>query len=355
MKKHIDMKKIIFLLLTGLLVVFVTYTQTSKSQEKRATVACIAFYNIENLFDTIDSPDTFDTEYTPQGSKKWDSAKYWEKISNIARVISDIGTDMTPDGPAIIGLAEVENRSVLEDLVNDPQIRNRNYQIVHYDSPDRRGVDVALLYQPKYFNLLSSKPNLFIPEGRTDFYSRDVLLVSGLFHGELMHVLVNHWPSRIGGERKSRPLRNSAAQLNRKIIDSLMVANPEAHILLMGDLNDDPVNESVKVHLKAGRKKDKLKPGELYNPFFEFYQKGIGSLAYRDSWNLFDMIIMNQTLLSRKENTYKFLRAGVFNKRYLLQTEGQYSGYPLRTHVGDNYMGGFSDHFPTFIYVVREK
>lgn len=329
--------------------------QLAFAQQKKATIACIAFYNVENLFDTIDSPDTNDTEYTAAGSKNWDGKKYWDKISKIARVVSEIGTDLTPDGPAVLGLSEIENRSVLEDLVKDPQISDRNYQIVHYDSPDRRGVDVALIYQPKYFRVLSSRPVFFQPEGRPDFFSRDVLLVSGLFHGEPMHILVNHWPSRTGGERKSRPLRNAAAQLNRQIIDSISQADPTAHIILMGDLNDDPINQSIKVHLKAVPDKDKIKPGELFNPFHDFYRRGIGTLAWRDSWNLFDMIILNQTLLTEDKSTYTFLKAGVFNKKYLLQPEGRFAGYPFRTHAGDTYLGGYSDHFPTYIFLVREK
>jgi hypothetical protein len=341
--------------LVGFIAVLSFTAQFLFAQEKTATVACIAFYNVENLFDTIDSFDTNDLEYLPQGSKQWDSRKYSEKITNLARVISEIGTDLTPDGPAILGLSEVENKLVLNDLVNDPQIRDRGYRIAHYDSPDRRGVDVALIYQPKYFTYLSSKPFLFIPEGRENFYSRDVLLVSGLLHGELMHILVNHWPSRRGGERASRPLRNAAAQLNRKIVDSLQLANPTAHIIIMGDLNDDPINESVKKHLQTGWDKNKLKENELFNPYYDFYRKGIGTLAYRDSWNLFDMIILNQTLLTPDKSTYTFFKADVFNKRFLLQTQGQFAGYPLRTHAGDTYLGGFSDHFPVYIYLVREK
>lgn len=327
----------------------------ASGQTRKASVACIAFYNVENLFDTIDSPNTNDLEYTPQGSKQWDNRKYWDKINKMAQVISEIGTELTPDGPAIIGLSEIENKLVLNDLVNDPQIVNRNYRIAHYDSPDRRGVDVALLYQPKYFEYQSSKPYLFIPEGRENFFSRDVLLVSGLFQGEPMHILVNHWPSRSGGERASRPLRNAAAKLNRQIIDSLKLADPTAHILVMGDLNDDPVNESVRKYLNTGWDKTKLKPGQLFNPFYDFYRKGIGTLAWRDSWNLFDMIIMNQTLLTADLSTYTYHKAGVFNRRYLLQPEGRFAGYPFRTHAGDNYLGGYSDHFPVFIYLVREK
>lgn len=324
------------------------------AQERKATVACISFYNIENLFDTIDSQGVRDTEYTPQGSKQWDSAKYWDKISKVGRVISDIGTDITPDGSAIIGLSEIENILVLQDLVADPQIKDRDYKIVHYDSPDRRGVDVAMLYQEKYFTYLSSKPFLFVPEGREDFYSRDVLLVSGIFHGEPMHILVNHWPSRGGGERASRPLRNAAAQLNRQIVDSLTQADPTAHIVVMGDFNDDPTNESMKNHLRAVWNQNKMKPDDLYNPFYEFFRKGIGTIAWRDSWNLFDMIVFNQTLMSGDKGKYTFRRAGVFNERYLLQTEGRFAGYPHRSHVGDTYLGGYSDHFPVYIYLVRE-
>jgi hypothetical protein len=331
------------------------FLNTGSAQERKATIACISFYNVENLFDTIDSPEIRDTEYTPQGEKQWDSEKYLDKITKLAKVIAGIGTELTPDGPAIVGLAEVENKLVLHDLVNDPQIQNRNYRIVHYDSPDRRGVDVALIYQPKYFTYLSSKPYLFIPEGEEDFYSRDVLLVSGLFHDEPMHILVNHWPSRRGGERSSRPLRNAAAQLNRQIIDSLMAADPEAHILVMGDFNDDPIKESMKKHLVTSWDKNNLKEGELYNPFYDFYRQGIGTLAWRDSWNLFDMIVMSQTLLTEDKSTYTFFRAGVFNRRYLVQTEGRFAGYPWRTHAGNTYLGGYSDHFPVYIYVVRER
>jgi hypothetical protein len=272
----------------------------------------------------------------------------------VARVIADIGVDVTPDGSAIIGLSEIENVLVLEDLVADHQISNRNYRIAHYDSPDRRGVDVALLYQEKYFTYLSSKPFLFKPDGREDFYSRDVLLVSGIFHGEPMHILVNHWPSRGGGERSSRPLRNAAAQLNRQIVDSLMKADPDAHIIVMGDFNDDPTNDSMRKHLRAVWDRNNMKAGDLYNPFYDFFRRGIGTLAWRDSWNLFDMIVMNQTLLNADRNKYRFWQAGVFNARYLVQTEGRFAGYPLRSHVGDTYLGGFSDHFPVYIMIVKE-
>jgi hypothetical protein len=328
--------------------------QPTFSQDRKATIACISFYNIENLFDTIDSQDVFDTEYTPEGPKQWNSHKYWDKIGKIARVIDDIGKDVTPDGSAIIGLSEVENILVLQDLVADPQLVHRNYKIVHYDSPDRRGVDVALLYQEKYFTYLSSKPYLFKPEGRENFYSRDVLLVSGVFHGEPMHILVNHWPSRSGGERKSRPLRNAAAQLNRQIVDSLTQADPDAHILVMGDFNDDPTNESMKTHLRAVWDKKKMNDGDLYNPFYDFYRRGIGTLAWRDSWNLFDMIVMNQTLLTHDRSNYTFWQAGVFNARYLVQTEGRFAGYPLRSHVGNTFFGGYSDHFPVYILMLKE-
>lgn len=351
------MRKIPFTLLVISLVLLIISLSTTQAfaQDRKATLACIAFYNVENLFDTIDSPGIRDQEYTPEGSKQWDSEKYWDKIEKLARVIAEIGTELTPDGPAIVGLAEVENKLVLNDLVNDPQIRNRAYRIVHYDSPDRRGVDVALIYQPKYFTYLSSKPYLFVPEGRENFFSRDVLLVSGLFHGEPMHILVNHWPSRRGGERRSRPLRNAAAQLNRHIVDSLMQADPKAHILVMGDFNDDPINESMKVHLNTGWDRKKLKEGQLYNPFYDFYRRGIGTLAWRDSWNLFDMIVMSQTLLTEDKSTYTFMRAGVFNRRYLVQPEGRFAGYPFRTHAGDTYLGGYSDHFPVYLYIVRER
>jgi len=222
------------------------------SQEKKDyKVACIAFYNLENLFDTLDTPGVNDFEYTPAGPKQWNTKKYLEKLDNLSKAIAEIGTEFTPLGAVIIGVSEVENRDVLVDLAAQGPIASRNYEIVHYDGPDKRGVDVALLYQPRYFTVTNSKSYRLIVPGRDDFFTRDQLLVSGVMDGDTIHIIVTHWPSRSGGESRSRPLRIAAADLGRHIIDSLQQANPKAKIIFMGDLNDNPDDISVVRHLKS--------------------------------------------------------------------------------------------------------
>ena len=344
--------KIRIIILLFLLPLFVGNILTAQNYK----AGVIAFYNLENLFDTIDTHNVLDTEFTPAGSKKWTGDKYWEKISNMATVISKIGEKEGLPGPAILGVSEIENSSVLEDLVKADALKKFNFQIVHYNSPDRRGVDVALLYQPRYFRVThtSSVPLFLYQDDGDRIFTRDQLVVSGIFDDEEMHFIVNHWPSRRGGESRSRPLRNAAAQLSRSIVDSITAINPDAKVVVMGDLNDDPMNESVKVHLKAVGTKKKLKEGDMYNTMYKLYKKGIGSLAYRDNWNLFDQIIITQPFLGDDYSSYKFRMAHVFNDKMLIQKSGKYKGYPLRTYVGDTYKGGYSDHFPVYILILKE-
>lgn len=324
--------------------------------QKAYNVACIGFYNLENLFDTINNKELFlSEEFTPESEKQWTSQRYHEKLNHMAEVISKIGTDVTPDGVALLGVSEIENRGVLEDLVKESSIADRDYQIVHYDSPDRRGVDVGLLYQPKYFEVVNSASHRLTMPDDTNFRTRDQLVVSGYLNGEMIHVIVNHWPSRSGGEKRSRPKRNAAGELSRHIVDSLLNLDPNAKILVMGDLNDDPVNPSVLEHLRAKGKEKELEPGDMYNPMYNLYREGIGSLAYRDLWNLFDQVIVSQALLGDDKSTYKFYKAFVFNKNFLKQKEGAFAGYPNRTFVGDRYLGGYSDHFPVYVLLIREK
>jgi hypothetical protein len=330
-------------------------TPLSQAQ-KNYRVACIGFYNFENLFDTEDDPKIRDEEFTPEGDKVWTEGLYAEKMGNLARVVSEIGTDVTPDGLAILGVSEVENRRVLEDFVKHPKVADRNYQIVHQDSPDRRGIDVALIYNPKYFKLLGNRniPLLLYREDGSRIYTRDVLHVTGMLDGEIIHVLVNHWPSRSGGEKVSQPRRNAGADLNKAVVDSLTAADPNAKILIMGDLNDDPVSPSVKKHLAAKGKKSAVRPGGLYNPMLDYYRKGLGTLAYRDAWSLFDMVILSYGTINPDAGGYQYYKSGIFNPKYLFQKSGQFKGYPFRTFGGDTYLGGFSDHFPVYVYLVKE-
>ena len=328
----------------------------AEAQEKQYKVAGIGFYNFENLFDTLDTPKVRDTEFTPGGSRLWNTRIYQEKLDHLARVVSELGTELSPDGVAILGVAEIENRSVLEDFVAQPKIKNRNYQIVHYDSPDHRGIDVALIYQPKYFQVTGSKaiPLLIYEDNGERKFTRDILLVSGLFDGDTLHVLVNHWPSRSGGESVSQAYRNAGALVCKNVSDSLLQLNPNAKIVIMGDLNDDPTSPSVKKILNAQRKKEKVKKGGRYNPMYDLYKKGIGTLAWRDSWNLFDQIILSYGLVKPKGEGYQYFRTTVYNKKYLVQKTGQFQGYPFRSFSRNTYIGGFSDHFPVYIFLLKE-
>ncbi len=334
-------------------ILFLSVASYSQS-EKQYKVVCVGFYNIENLFDTINQPDVRDEEFTPEGRNKWNTERYFEKIDNLSKVISQIGTDMTPDGAAILGLCEVENRSVLVDLANEERIKGRNYQIVHYDGPDRRGVDNALFYNPKYFTKTNSQARRLRVEGRDNFFTRDQLVVSGMLDGEMMHFVVNHWPSRYGGQKRSEPLRIAAAELTRSIVDSLLAIDPNAKVIVMGDLNDDPVDKSVKKVLNTTDNPKKLSRGKLFNPTEKLFRQGIGTLAYRDSWNLFDQMILTPALVGDDYSSYKFYRVNIFNQPWMLQKEGNFKGYPFRSFGGGTYLGGYSDHFPVYLFLIKE-
>lgn len=327
---------------------------SSPSDEKlNVSISSVAFYNLENLFDTINNENVNDEEFTPNGPMKWNALKYTSKLQHMAYAISQIGLEYSSVGVALIGVSEIENQGVMEDLVKQPELVKRAYQIVHYDSPDRRGVDVGLIYNPKLFIVTNSKSYRLRTED-SNFLTRDQLMVSGYLQGEKVHVIVNHWPSRTGGEMSSRPKRNAAAALTRSISDSLMRVDPKAKIIIMGDLNDDPTNESCATILGAKKELDEVKSGELYNTLWKTLEKGIGSLAYNDQWNLFDQIIVSSELAHADRTKLKLWKAEVFNKSFLTQQEGRYKGTPLRTHAGGVWTNGYSDHYPTLIYLIKE-
>lgn len=327
----------------------------SFSQEKKYKALCIAFYNLENIFDTIDDPNINDEDFLPSGSYHWNSERYFKKMTSMSTVISQIGDEIQAKGPVVLGISEVENKSVVEDLIKTPLLSPLNYGIVHYDSPDKRGIDVALLYQKQHFTVTSSRAVILNVPNKPDFKTRSQLVVSGLLDGEPVHFIVNHWPSRSGGEKRSAPMRNAAGDLCRSIVDSIIKTDPTAKIIIMGDLNDDPTNKSLTEHLKAKGDEKTLQSGELFNPMYKLFKDGIGSLAYRDNWNLFDQIIVSQPLILEDKTSLRFLKARVFNKNFLIQKDGGFSGYPFRTYVGSTWQGGYSDHFPSYIILVKEK
>ncbi|NJO03253.1 MAG: endonuclease/exonuclease/phosphatase family protein [Bacteroidia bacterium] len=335
------------------LIISILIAQDIQAQEVRYRAACVAFYNVENLFDTIQDPDIQDEEFLPDGDRHWNTEKYHKKLENLASVISRLGNDLGVDGPAFLGVCEVENRQVLEDLCQTQLLKPKNYQIIHYDSPDERGIDVALLYRPALFEVLAHRSYRLELEERP---TRDQLVVSGLFEGDTLSVIVNHWPSRSGGEKRSEPNRLKAAAQVRAISDSLLKNNPSAKIIIMGDFNDDPNNDSIKKVLKARGKADDMDWDSFFNPMFEMHRKGLGTLAYQDIWQIFDQIMISPALLNKDQKGYFYLpnSASVYAPTELKQDEGRFSGYPYRTFAGNNYTGGFSDHFPVYLFLSKK-
>ena len=309
----------------------------------------VMFYNFENLFDTINDPEILDEEFTPDGPKKWNSVKYNKKIGNLERVLFDIAA-LDKNYPAVIGVSEVENRSVLEDVIATPKLAPANYRIVHYDSPDARGVDVAFFYRPDVFELEGSAPIPFTMEGLPNFKTRDIVTMWGTIEGEPFYFMVAHWPSRLGGKEASAPKRERAA-------DSVLRLDPATKVVMMGDFNDDATDDSITEVLGAKGDIRKLEPGDYYNPFINVLKAGYGTLAYQDAWNLFDNIVVSENLVAgdglkiRKASPKARFYGNIFSRPYMIQQEGQYKGYPLRTFVGNNFQGGYSDHFPVYIYI----
>jgi hypothetical protein len=359
---------------TTILILMLFSVFGSFSQTQKYTVHTLAFYNFENLFDTIDNAN-YDDEWTPKGLQRWTAAKYNQKLANIAKVLSQIGqNDQQKEAPTIIGCAEIENRGVLEDLIKTPALIDQEYGIVHFDSPDKRGIDVGLLYRKSHFKpssfvnipLIIYRNNALVATEASEedddneavvvsknyrVYTRDILLVTGFLDGEEINVLVNHWPSRSGGEKKSSPYREAAGKLARKIMDSIYNLRPKAKIILMGDLNDGPQNKSVKEGLGAQLKKSQVPQWGVYNPFEQMANEGYSSLFYRDSGDIFDQIMVSETLIQSDFTQYQYWKAGIFNKSFLIEKFGKYAGYPLRHSANEV---GFSDHFPVYIYLIKE-
>jgi len=347
----------------------------ANAQQKKYIVHTVAFYNFENLFDTIKGTN-IDDEWLPKGLQRWSSEKYKQKLENLSKVLMQIGTnDQQKEAPTLIGCSEIENRGVLEDLVKQPNIIKNDYGIVHFDSPDKRGIDVGLLYQKKHF-----KPTSFInvpliiyrgnanekdketEEDKADkdkievskdnrVYTRDILLVTGFLDGEEVNIMVNHWPSRSGGEKKSSPFREAAGRLSRKIMDSIYKVNPNSKIIIMGDLNDGTYNKSVKEGIGAKLKKAEAQKFGVYNPFEQMAKDGHASLFYRDSGDIFDQIMVSETLIKSDFSTFQYWKSGIYNKPFMIEKFGRYAGYPLRHSANEI---GYSDHFPVYIYLVKE-
>jgi len=342
----------------SLLVLFAFLLAQPLFSQKKYDIKTIAFYNLENFFDIVDDTTKLDETSPIMKMNENRAAVYQLKLNNMAKVLSEIGTEEAKNSPVIIGVAEIENYGVLEDLVNTSFLKDKQYGIIHYDSPDLRGIDVGFLYQTNFFKPIYHEVfelRLWDSDGYR-VYTRDQLLVSGYLGDELIHVIVNHWPSRLGGEAKSRSKREKAAFLNTQIIAKIKETDPNPKIIIMGDLNDDPTNNSLKNILKTKAKKSDVKEGDIYNPMEDMFKRGQNTLAYRDNINLFDQIMFTSPLLttSKDYSTYKMYKAAIFKPQYLTTQTGKFKGYPFRSFGNGGFTGGYSDHYPVYLYLIKE-
>ena len=378
------------------------------SQQKQVQRATVAFLNVENLWDTIPSADYIDgtkdfknpafhrsvpidslkyletteeykgewndellvgkkvirhqilaDDFTVNSPKNWNTKKFNQKIANEAKVISELGRQYTNDNPVVVGLIEVENRKVVQDLIAHPLLAKSNYGILHYNSYDARGIDVAIIYQKSRLQVTDhyvKDVKIFNADGYRS-YTRGVLVVKGLLDGEKVAFFMNHWPSRSGGEAASMPRRAAAAKALKEEMDKAIADDPDRKLFAMGDFNDDPVSPSLRKILGAvGEPSQLSERAPYYNLMYKHYKAGVASLAYRDAPNLFDQIIVSKNLYSTEKltPTYSVFKAEIFAPSYLVNTEGQWKGYPLRSWDGDRFTGGYSDHFPAVSVIQRE-
>jgi len=351
------MKRVVYFVLIFLLII----PLMSCAQGKRSYV--IGFYNLENLFDTYHDEGKNDYEYLPDGANQWTEAKYTKKLHNMASVIRAM-KDENKVWHAVLGVSEIENRHVLEDLVSQPEIAEANYQIVHYDGPDRRGVDVALLYRPNLFKVLESKSIPFDfnssiefslnEEEKAYFRTRDILMVRGMLGNEMFAFFVAHLPSRIGG--KGGDLRSRGGEIMYQESMRLMAEYPDIKIVAMGDMNDNPTDPSMAVYMHGKENIDEVGREDFFSPFVSMLKSGYGSLAYQGEWNIYDIIVVNANLcrgegLKIRPIVKKKFYGRIFNPPFMTQQEGPYAGTPFRTFSGGAFIGGYSDHYPTYIVV----
>ncbi len=340
------------------MMVLVTVLANAVAQEKKFSVYAVGFYNLENLFDTCHDEGKKDYEYLPEGTMKWNGIKYSNKLRNMARVLADMGTDMLPKvGCTLIGVSEVENAKVLTDLTAQEALATRGYKFCHVEGPDERGIDCALLYNPKFFTVRDVKlvPYVQPLEKDSNYHTRGFLTVSGTLADEHVAVIVNHLPSRFNGSF----YREEGAKQIKAIKDSLINDDKDVKVIVMGDMNDDPMNRSMAVELSAKREISEVGDDDMYNPWWNVLKSGKGTLMYNGSWNLFDQIILSPSLLCRDGkkdySTLKYLKHQIFTRDYMFQKEGRYKGSPKRTHAGGVWLNGYSDHLPTIVYLVKEQ
>ncbi len=312
----------------------------------RHDMQTVAFYNIENLFDLRDSRFTHDNDFLPESTKRWTPKRYKNKLRKLGFAISNIGREETGKHPAIVGLAEVENAKVLEDLLDSKHLDDCDYDYVHFDSLDERGIDVAMLYDPNMFEVLHTE-TFSIPltdnDGSPD-YTRDILLVGGNLDSETVYFIVNHWSSRREGQKETEFKRLAASEKVSEIISSLTQEDENVKIMVMGDFNDTPQNESLK---------RLVEDHSLFNPFETLRSFTRGTVKHRRQWFIFDQVLISTNFFKSSKKQFEFFKADLFDADFLKQFNGPFKGSPFRTYVGKKYKGGYSDHFP--VYTILKK
>jgi len=337
------MKKYIFGALA--FIALLTYLVSSCKKDEIKPFS-VAFYNVENLFDTIDNPLSRDNDHLPTSKIPWNTKRYAHKLSNLSKVMSAING---PGFPTVFGLSEVENRQVVEDLIHTGKLKNAGYKILHKDSPDERGIDVAMLYQPKIYQPVKTRFIRLQFPSEPDNPTRDILYSKGLLYGkDTIHIFVNHWVSRYGGRDETAALRRFTGHLLRLMADSIFNVDPNANILIMGDLNDNPTDKSLTVSLGAQAPKQPFAKKHLYNLALKPFKAGEGSIYYK-GWNLFDQVIVSTAMIGGyngiKTDTFK---EEIFKKDWMLYHPKKGPAVPNRTS-GKSYYGGFSDHLPVIV------
>jgi len=345
------MKTRIFL---GLFILWTCLPVTGQKKDQQYT---IIFYNVENLFDIMDAPEKEDDEFTPGGEKQWSQDRYEKKLEDLATVLSSVNENELPE---IIGLCEVENRKVLEDLIDTRKLRRGGYKIVHEESQDVRGIDVALLYREDLFKLSDHQTISFSFPFDSTVTTRDILHVTGTADNrETLHFFVNHWPSRLEGERETQAKRIYAAIALRKAMDGVLNKDADAKLIIMGDFNDEPTNRSIFEMLYANNKKKNPSPRELFNLMFEMHNNDLkndtGTYNFRGKWSMLDQIIVSQHLLRDRQGYYTSHDGGrIFRQDWMLYyNENILENLPNRTYGGPVYYGGPSDHLPVYIILRR--
>lgn len=334
-----------------LLIALVSFNINASAQKKGNTIE-LAFYNLENLFDTIDDPYKNDNEFLPDSKKVWNTEKYKKKINNMSKVINCMGDN----GPEFIGFCELENATVLEDLLQKSCLQSHNYKFVHFDSPDERSIDVAFAWKDKHLKFISAKAYIIKNPDYPQAKTRDILLVSGQHKKDTLYFIINHFPSRLGDSTESAQKRMYVASINRKITDSIQTLNPAARIMIMGDFNDEPSDPSIKEIINANNDSTTLTGTSLFNAMLSLQLSGQGSYNYKKQWDMLDQIILSRTFLDPKGSLYYVPgSATIFSPEWLKETNEKFKGNPFRTYAGNNYLGGYSDHFGVYVRLREYK